>query len=153
MRAWRHNYGPFLDEQRLAERSIGQREQRWRGILSSDGAIETSVLEVGGRIVGYVSLGPSADSDATAATGQLFALYVDPPAQGAGAGTMLLSFAQRRLDELGFTHATLWTFEQNGLARAFYERHGWRRDDTTAVDESCEQWAPAVRYRREAPAR
>jgi GNAT superfamily N-acetyltransferase len=147
VRAWCHAYGSFLDEQRLAERTTEMREQRWRDVLAADDS-ETWLLEAGGRIAGFATIGPGRDEDAGAATGEIYALYVDPPAQGAGAGTRLLDGAERRLAQLGSEQATLWTFSDNGLARAFYERHGWGLDATPATSEACESWAPAVRYRR-----
>jgi len=148
VRAWWHAYRPFLDEQRLAERSTEARTESWS--LRLPGVEEeTWVLEVGGRVAGFASLAPSRDADAEAATGELLALYVDPPAQGAGVGTRLLGQAQLRLGELGYDAATLWTFEANGLARVFYEHHGWVPAPAAVGNEACEVWAPAVRYRRE----
>jgi RimJ/RimL family protein N-acetyltransferase len=32
------------------------------------------------------------------------------------------------LRELGYTEATLWSFDANARANAFYEHHGFRRD-------------------------
>jgi ribosomal protein S18 acetylase RimI-like enzyme len=49
-------------------------------------------------------------------------LYVDPPAQDRGVGTLLLSKAQELLPG-GFT---LFTHQRNEKARAFYERRGLR---------------------------
>jgi len=49
-------------------------------------------------------------------------LYVDPPAQNRGVGTLLLSKAQA-LSPDGFT---LFTHQRNEKARAFYERRGLR---------------------------
>lgn len=149
VRAWWHSYQEFLDEQRLLERTVEQRTGAWQEHLGAGAQRETWALEVAGRIAGYVSLGGSRDADAEPETGELFALYVDPPAQGAGAGTVLLDHAEARLCELGRSAATLWTFEANGLARAFYERRGWLVDPSGAGNEGCESWAPAVRYRRE----
>ncbi len=148
VRAWWHGYRSFLDEQRLSERIVEDQTLHWSERLRGGGLGETWALEVAGRIAGYSSFGPGGDPDAKAGTGELLALYVDPPAQGGGAGTLLLEHAHGRLAELGFDAATLWTFEANGLARAFYERHGWVLDPCGAGNERCEWWAPAVRYRR-----
>ena len=63
-------------------------------------------------------------------------------------GTRLLEHAHARLRDLGHEQALLWTFEANGLARAFYERHGWMLDAAAHRNEECEAWAPAVRYSR-----
>ena len=148
VRAWWHCYRGFLDEQQLVERTLDERTLSWDERLKGDDAGETWVMEVAGRIAGYATLGPGRDPDVTPDTGELLALYVDPPAQGAGVGTLLLQHAQERLLGRGFVAATLWTFEANGLARAFYERRGWVLESAGAGNEGCEWGAPAVRYRR-----
>jgi GNAT superfamily N-acetyltransferase len=55
-------------------------------------------------VVGFVSVGPSRDSDAS---GELFAIYVDPDRWGAGVGTELIAAGERRLSELGHVDAIL----------------------------------------------
>ena len=55
----------------------------------------------------------------------------------------LLRAAEDALRAAGHEEAFLWTFEANGLARAFYERHGWE-----LVGGRQERIAPEVRYRR-----
>ena len=103
VRAWHHAYSDFLDEQRLAERTIAVREARWRETLEGEEK-ETWVLEVAGRIVGYVSV---REAEGEQGTGEIVAIYVDPPAQGAGVGTRLLAAGQERLAALGFGRAML----------------------------------------------
>lgn len=49
-------------------------------------------------------------------------LYVDPPAQNRGIGTLLLDRAR----DLSPTGLTLFTHQRNTNARAFYERRGFR---------------------------
>jgi GNAT superfamily N-acetyltransferase len=66
-------------------------------------------------------------------------LYVAPDRFRQGYGSKLLRFAQTRQDEL-----SLWTFEANTQARAFYERHGFVAVGVSAVNE---EGVPAVRYR------
>lgn len=148
VRAWVHAYGDFLDPAVLAERTVEAQAQRWRGWLAG-AETETVVAEVGGRIAGYGTVGASRDGDADATVGELGALYVDPPAQGAGLGTRLLADADARLRAAGFSVATLWVFEENGLGRAFYERHGWRPDPDGIGREGADWHGPALRYRIE----
>jgi GNAT superfamily N-acetyltransferase len=142
---WIHSYAEFLDPRVLAQRTVASQAPRWREWLASE-ETETQVAEVDGRISGYATVGPSDDADAGGDVGQVVGLYVDPPAQGAGLGSRLLVDAISRLSAGGFTTATLWVFEQNGLGRSFYERHGWTVDPTGAGQEG-EGWhAPALRY-------
>jgi len=148
VRAWIHAYESFLDPRVLAERTVAAQAERWRGWLAGT-ETETEVAEVRGRIAGYATVGASRDGDADGTVGELSALYVDPSAQGAGLGTRLLADATARLRASGFTVATLWVFEENGLGRAFYERHGWRPDPDGVGREGADWHGPALRYRIE----
>lgn len=70
----------------------------------------------------------------------IHALYVDASARGQGVGSRLLTDAMRRVD-----HLTLWTFQANIRAQAFYERHGFapvERTDGAGNDEGL----PDIRY-------
>jgi GNAT superfamily N-acetyltransferase len=70
----------------------------------------------------------------------IHALYVDTSARGQGVGSRLLTDAMRRVDYL-----TLWTFQANIRAQAFYERHGFApvdRTDGAGNDEGL----PDIRY-------
>lgn len=70
----------------------------------------------------------------------LDALYVLPDAQGEGIGTALLDLA-KSLRPRGFS---LWVFETNTPARAFYARHGLaEREHTDGSDN--EEKAPDIR--------
>ena len=146
VRAWIHAYEAFLDPRVLAERTVASQAERWRGWLAGS-ETETQVAEIAGRIAGYATVGASRDGDADDTVGQLSGLYVDPAAQGAGLGTRLLADAVSRLRASGFIVATLWVFEENGLGRAFYERHGWQPDPDGVGRESAEWHGPALRYR------
>lgn len=146
VRAWIHAYEDFLDPRVLAERTVESQAEHWSGWLAG-GETETQVVGVQGRIAGYATAGPGRDGDSGDQAGELWALYVDPPAQGAGLGSRLLADALDRLRARGVTSATVWVFEQNGLGRAFYERHGWREDPGAAGRQDEGRHAPAVRYR------
>ncbi len=148
VRGWAHAYAEFLDPRVLAGRTVEGQTERWHEWLAGDDT-RTVVAHVAGRIAGYATVGASRDADATPAVGELAGLYVDPPAQGAGVGTVLLADAVARLRGGGFTSATLWVFEENGLGRAFYERHGWSADPGGAGREGANWHGPALRYRRD----
>ncbi len=70
----------------------------------------------------------------------IHALYIDPEARGQGIGSKLLTDAMRNEDQL-----TLWTFQANTRAQAFYERHGFapiEHTDGAGNDEGL----PDIRY-------
>jgi putative acetyltransferase len=95
----------------------------WAAALASRDS-ETAVAEDdGGRVLGVVQVAP----------GWLHGLYVVPAAWGTGVADRLHDHAVRRLAERGHAVARLWVLEDNRRARRFYERRGWRPDDTTRV--------------------
>ena len=91
------------------------------GRLAED---EVWVAETGGQPVGYARLTPTWLDD----------LYVLPTHQGDGVGSALLDLAcQLRPNGL-----SLWVFESNQPAQAFYDRHGFvelERTDGSANEE------------------
>lgn len=146
-RGWLHAYAGFVDPEVMTAHPIEASEDRWGEMLANP-ATATWVWDQGGPVAGFATVGPSRDDDAAGDTGELYAIYVDPHAQGAGLGTVLLARAVEGLRERGWQRATLWTFEANSLARRFYERHGWVPEPESAGLHA-EDWAPSIRYRRE----
>ncbi|MEO9324652.1 GNAT family N-acetyltransferase [Nocardioides sp. C4-1] len=91
---------------------------------------ETWVAEAAGRVVGYVRMTATWLDD----------LYVAPSHAGQGIGSMLLDLAKARRPG-GFS---LWVFESNAPARAFYRRHGLvEREHTDGADN--EEQEPDLR--------
>ena len=79
---------------------------------------EVWVAEGDGRLLGFMALRRSR----TEGWETLEKLYVDPPEQDRGVGTVLLDKAK----ELRPDGLHLWVFQKNESARRFYERHGFR---------------------------
>jgi GNAT superfamily N-acetyltransferase len=136
--SWQHAYADFVDLEAMP--GVPERAAAWSAILDV-GDSEVAVLEEEGRLVGFVAFGPSRDGER--GLGEVYAIYVEPAAQGAGAGSALLAHAVARLRATGHASAVLWAFEDNGLAGAFYLRHGW----TTDGGRREHRLAPVVRYR------
>lgn len=91
---------------------------------------EVWVATVDDAVVGYVRLTPTWLDD----------LYVAPEAAGQGVGSLLLDLA-KSLRPAGFS---LWVFESNAPARAFYLRHGLvEREHTDGSDN--EEQSPDLR--------
>jgi GNAT superfamily N-acetyltransferase len=149
VRAWLHAYSGFMDPDEIAARPAEVREPQWRTALTDPSHPATTVVwDQDGTVAGFATTGPARDEDLDAGTGELYAIYVDPPAQGAGVGRALHADALARLAAAGFGRATLWTFAANDQAIAFYERLGWRPD--SAPPPHPDHWAaPSVRYLRD----
>jgi GNAT superfamily N-acetyltransferase len=92
---------------------------------------ETWVAEVDGAVVAFCSLGP----------GWVEQLYVTPGHTGRGIGSRLVVLAKERQP----AGLQLWTFQVNGGARRFYERHGFRAVEMTDGAGN-EERQPDVRY-------
>jgi len=107
----------------------------------------TLVAELDGRLVGWVSFGENRDADAAPHVGELRALFVSPTAWRRGAGSALVAGVLDGLRELGYRESTLWSFDRNERANAFYEHHGFVRD---GAEQRRDVFAGAleVRYRR-----
>ena len=148
VRTWHHAYADFIEPRTLFERTVEQQLPLWEQRLAPGSDGEVWVAIVAGCVAAYTAVGPSGDADATAATGALRALYVDPPAQGAGLGALLHDHAVSRLAVLGFAASTLWCFAKNDQAREFYEQHGWVLDPSGAGQEGADWLDAAVRYAR-----
>jgi GNAT superfamily N-acetyltransferase len=103
----------------------------------------------GGRIVGFSGFGPSFDEDRTNATGEVYAIYIEPELIGTGLGRDLFARTQEELRARGFDRATLWVLEANEPARRFYEKAGWRADGALKQERiDCDN-RPVVRYAAE----
>jgi len=119
---WQAAYAHALPAEQLQALSMEaavERHRRWP---------PTFVAEVGGRIVGFVSVGKSRDPDTD---GELFAIYVHPEHWGAGIGRELIEAGEEELRRLGHRDAVLWVLDDNPRARRFYEIAGWAVDGTS----------------------
>ena len=98
---------------------------------------EVWVWEKDGRVLGFASLGKEL----------LDHIYVDPEAQNRGIGTALLDHVKERRPE----GIRLWTFQRNGGARRFYDRHGFRVVELTDGSNN-EEREPDMLYEWVSPA-
>jgi GNAT superfamily N-acetyltransferase len=145
--SWRYAYRGLLPDDYLEKLSVDEREARLLAWFA-DPTPRSGILvaEEAGRIVGFVTFGPSRDDDVGEETGEVPAIYVAPAATGAGIGRALLEKATAASRETGFTRASLWVLERNERARRFYEKAGWRWDGTVSHhDFDCAN-RPVVRY-------
>ena len=141
-RTWRAAYEHVFDSERLAEREPDV--ALWTRILANE-QVEVNVAAAGGRIVAFVSVGPSRDDDAD---GELYAIYALPEAWGTGAGAALMQAGLDAMRSAGYRDAVLYVLDDNPRARRFYEREGWEPDGRTKREELLDVEVTEVRYRR-----
>jgi GNAT superfamily N-acetyltransferase len=120
--------------------------ERWYTLLE-DPAVLMLIAEEDGELVGFSTSGESRDDDAGAGVGEIRSFFVAAGRWRRGVGSALLAASLESLRERGCTEATLWSFDSNERANAFYEARGFTRDRAVKTEEA---WAhiPEVRYRR-----
>ena len=89
----------------------------------------------------------SRDPDVGAEVGEVWSLFVAAGRWRQGVGRELMQAALDDLRRRRCAEATVWSFDANERANAFYEAHGFARDGATRTEEA---WAHIleVRYRR-----
>lgn len=125
VRTWQSAYAGIVPDDYLAALDPAVFAERRRG-NPLPGA-RTMVTEDGGLVTGFVTFGPDRTEPAH---GELYAIYVRPESQGAGAGRLLLRAAKDGLTADGLPDMRLWVLEANHRARRFYERRGLEPDGT-----------------------
>jgi ribosomal protein S18 acetylase RimI-like enzyme len=132
IRSWRAAYAGIVPAAYLDGLDLAGETATWSERLGAPAAVWVRVAfiaepPVPPRLVGFVSAGPARHAGEEG-LGEVWAIYVDPEAQGRGAGRALMDAAVRGLATRGFGDAVLWVFEANASARVFYERLGWAPD-------------------------
>ena len=81
------------------------------------------------RMVGFCQMYPSFCSVEAQPIYVLYDLFVQPEARRSGAGSLLLSAAQKHAEKTGAARMDLTTAKTNRSAQRLYESCGWRRDE------------------------
>jgi GNAT superfamily N-acetyltransferase len=109
--------------------------------------VRVLIADEAGQALGHTAFGRSRDDDVAPDVGEVRAFFVRPGAWRRGVGSALMQAALDQLRDLGYAQATVWSFDANSRANAFYEHHGFRRDGAEKREQI---WAGLleVRYRR-----
>lgn len=124
--SWQVGYRGLLPDQLLDGLSVLDRERWWHEALSNPGARSTLLVTEAHAVLGFAAVGP--DRDGARATGELYAMYLDPGSWGQGIGRVLHTAALTRLRAFGYQWARLWVLAGNRRALGFYRREGWAED-------------------------
>jgi GNAT superfamily N-acetyltransferase len=131
LRTWETVYTPIVPAAVLAAVREIDAEARWRDAITDPPSPRHRVLVAteADRLVGLAAYAPAADDDVdVATTGEITTLLIEPDASRRGHGSRLLAAAVEHLRDDGFTHAVVWLFDADAVARAFYESAGWAAD-------------------------
>jgi ribosomal protein S18 acetylase RimI-like enzyme len=146
---WRSAYRDILPAAYLDRLDRNRREEFWRREIETlPRERRPWIAEAGSRVVGFVSAGPSRDSDADLDTGEVYAIYVRPECWDRGIGRHLFDHAVRDLRAWSYRNATLWVLAANTRARDFYEKSGWVLDAGERTERIWDTDLVEVRYRR-----
>ena len=120
--SWRATYRGILPDKILDDNEFyRQQKQFWHQILENH-SLENNIAiaEQNNQVIGVAFSGPPRDADATW-NRELYLMYIDNDFHARGIGSQLLA------EVLPATKSTsLWVFENNSRAIAFYRKHGFR---------------------------
>lgn len=118
--SWELAYRGIIPEPAL-RCMIDQRSPDWwrRAAVGGDPPV---VLEAGGEVAGYATMGAS--RLAGMHQGEIYELYLGPIYQGLGLGELLFEAARHRLDQRSYRGLMVWALADNTAACDFYARRG-----------------------------
>lgn len=145
---WRAAYTGLMPDEAIAGFDVAARQRLWREGLSLPPrpGSATFVVEEGGQLVGFASVGASQDEEAEAEA-ELYAIYLHPSRWDRGIGRALLQRAEEWMRASGFRLAVLWVLEGNERGERFYRAAGWEQDGRK-VDEFQGAAVTELRYRK-----
>lgn len=147
VRSWQAGYGGLIAQEYLDTLRPEDRASRYAfGQMNPSGPF-TQVAVDGATICGHVTTGRARDDDLPG-SGEIWAIYVDPPRWGTGVGRRLMTAGCAHLSGQGHDTALLWVLSGNIRARRFYEGVGWRWDGAQRTDAIGDSLVHEVRYQR-----
>lgn len=123
--SWRDTYADILPEAYLARLSVTERVRQRRVILAGLGHAKATFVvdDTQHGILGFADCGPTRQLQSRP-TGEFYAIYLLPEAQGLGIGRIMVASMAEHLRRHGMDQAVAWTLSDNRGACWFYERLG-----------------------------
>ena len=133
---WREAYAGLADPELLLARTsdLVRRTERWAsqidaGLVRWIAINPDPAASIDDRVIGFAAPGEARDEDAPVPL-ELYAIYARQAWWGTGLAGRLLDVA------IGKEPASLWVFEGNARALAFYAKHGFTPDGARLYDEA-----------------
>lgn len=150
--AWRATYPGIVPTELLDALDPAEHAPRWRSFLCRPAPTAVFLAVRADQAIGaFCGVGPirqAADAHPELPTGELQAIYANPPMRGTGAGNAVHDAGLAYLAGQGFQHAVLWVMRENRASREFYEARGWRADAIEHELDLLGRRIPEVRYSR-----
>ncbi|UTC74446.1 GNAT family N-acetyltransferase [Treponema sp. OMZ 792] len=144
---WRNTYRGIVDDNFLfCELSVEKSIERLKEKLNFETSTSKLYLyedDKDGIIKGMMRTGMCRDSDKSDSF-ELMAIYVEKAFEKSGVGSKLITHFEKEAKELGLHELCIWVFQENGIAKSFYEHHGFKPDGKTQIQEVLK--APEMRY-------
>ncbi|BCH21827.1 N-acetyltransferase GCN5 [Mesorhizobium sp. L-8-10] len=121
--AWRGAYAGIIPHRALNAMINRRGRDWWANAIRR--AASVLVLEIGGEIAGYATIGRNRARELRQ-EGEIYELYLKPEYQGIGLGTRLFGAARQRLRDHGLRGLVVWALEENVGALDFYAGAGGR---------------------------
>jgi GNAT superfamily N-acetyltransferase len=129
VKAWQAAYRGHMPDAHLDQLDPSKRAAIWSKAIGQLTAV-VLVATAGETLVGFCSLLPSRDADASPVVGEISAIYVAPTVWRSGIGSSLIEGTIEAARERDFSDLTLWVLTSNTSARAFDETRGFEVDAT-----------------------
>lgn len=120
---WKTTYKGLVPDEYLHSLSYEEAETKWGQFMAEfehKSSIFVAVNEID-EIVGFAATQMMSQKDQT---GELYALYLLPKAQGLGAGRRLVSAVAKYLRNEQMSSMLVWVMKKNEAGRGFYKRLG-----------------------------
>ena len=121
--AWLGAYAGIIPHKALTAMLNRRGASWWSNAIRR--AASVLVVELGGEIVGYATLGRNRARELPQ-QGEIYELYLKPEYQGVGLGTRLFRAARDKLATHGLRGMVVWALEENDNALGFYAGAGGR---------------------------
>ncbi|MBV7243221.1 MULTISPECIES: GNAT family N-acetyltransferase [unclassified Streptomyces] len=149
VRGWQHAYRGLLPQPYLDRMDIAEETGLRRRYFEERGETVNVVAELpDGTVTGWACVGPHRAEDHGRPGCELYAIYVLPEHIGTGTGRALLAELTARAAAAGHPDMALWVLRDNGPARRFYERAGFRPDGAEDTFTAGGALVTEVRYVR-----
>lgn len=143
---WKAAYQGMIPQEYLNGLTIEGWEEKYRSRFSKTEGYHVAVLTKDESIIGVMSFMKTRDHDLPETCGEIVSIYVLQEYWHQGLGKMMLGWAVKELQTLGFTDCALWTLEDNLQAQRAYERFGFVRDGARQSQEFCNTPVWEIRY-------